>query len=84
MTFAMLYADTGDIVGTYQSREAAMRDLKAFVQAHPELQDEIGLRAYEGGRPAGDFETASAVVGEDALTQPHLPRGGFVPRGTPA
>ena len=72
MTYAMLYAETGDIVGTYESRERAMTDLKAFVRDHPELQDEIGLRPYDNGRPAGDFESASALVGEDSLSQPHL------------
>jgi len=72
MTFAMVYAENGDIVGTYESRDAAMRDLLAFVRKHPELQDEIGLRPYEGGRPAGDFQSATALVGEDALAQPHL------------
>jgi hypothetical protein len=72
MTFAMVYAENGDIVGTYASREAAMRDLVAFVRMHPQLQDEIGLRPYENGRPAGEFQSASVLVGEEALAQPHL------------
>jgi hypothetical protein len=72
MTYAMLYAENGDIIGTYASRERAMRDLVAFVHKHPELQDEIGLRPYNRGRPAGEFESASTLVGEDALAQPHL------------
>ena len=72
MIFAMLYAENGDIVGTYDSRDRALRDLTAFVRDHPELQDEVGLRPYEGGQPAGDFQSASQLVGEDSLTQPHL------------
>jgi hypothetical protein len=72
MIYAMIYAENGDIVGTYGSRKRAMHDLLAFVRQHPELQDDIGLRPYEGGRPAGDFESASALVGEGALAQPHL------------
>jgi hypothetical protein len=72
MIYAMLYAENGDIVGTYDSRERAMADLVAFVREHPELQDEIGLRPYDEGRPAGDFESAAELVGEDALVQPHL------------
>ena len=71
MTFAMLYAEDSSIVGTYESRDEALRALVAFVNAHPHLQDEIGIRQYESGRPAGEFEPASQVVG-DALTQPHL------------
>lgn len=72
MTFAMLYAENGDIVGTYASRDAAMSDLVAFVRKHPELQDDIGLRPYENGSPAGEFQSASVLVGEEALAQPHL------------
>ena len=72
MTYVMLYAETGDIVGTYDSRERAMADLVAFVRDHPELQDDIGLRPYDEGRPAGAFASASELVGEDALAQPHL------------
>lgn len=49
-----------------------MADLVAFVRDHPEIQDDIGLRPYDGGRPAGAFAFASELVGEDALAQPHL------------
>ena len=55
MIFAMLYTDDASIVGTYKSRDEALRDLTAFVNEHPHLQDEIGLRQYENGRPVGDF-----------------------------
>ena len=72
MTYAMLYAETGDIVGMYDSREQAMTDLAAFVRDHPELQDEIGLRPYDDGKPAGEFASATELVGEGALAQPHL------------
>lgn len=72
MIYAMLYAETGDIVGTYESREGAIADLIAFVREHPQLQDEVGLRPYADGRPAGDFQSASELIGEDALAQPHL------------
>ena len=72
MTYAMLYAEDASVVGTYASRDLAMRALLAFVRDHPEVQDEIGLRPYHDGRPAGDFRSASELVGEDALTRPHL------------
>jgi hypothetical protein len=72
MTYAMLYADDASVVGTYPSRDLAMRALLDFVAKHPEVQDEIGLRPYENGHPAGDFRSASELVGEDALTRPHL------------
>ena len=71
MVFAMLYAEDSSIVATYQSRESALEALVKFVNAHPHLQDEVGLRAYEGRRPAGDFQAASELV-PNALAQPHL------------
>jgi hypothetical protein len=72
MTSAMLYADDASVVATYTSRDEALAALRAFVDKHPEVQDEIGLRAYEDGKPAGDFQHASKLVGEEALAQPHL------------
>ena len=71
MTFAMLYAEDSSVVATYQSREDALQALVTFVTDHPDLQDEIGLRPYENGRPAGEFQPASALIG-DVLAQPHL------------
>ena len=43
-----------------------------FVRKHLQLQDEMGLRPYEDGRPARAFQSASALVGEEALAQPRL------------
>jgi hypothetical protein len=71
MTYAMVYAENGDIVGTYASREDAVRRLETFVELHPEVQDEIGLRPYEAGRPVGAYEPATDVLG-DRVTHPHL------------
>jgi hypothetical protein len=33
-----------------------------FVRKHLQLQDEIGPRPYEDGRPAGAFQSASALA----------------------
>jgi hypothetical protein len=71
MIYAMLYAEDSSIVGTYDSREEALRALAAFVNEHPHLQDEVGLRPYKNGQPAADFQPASELVG-DVLRQPHL------------
>jgi hypothetical protein len=62
VVFALLYADNSDIVGTYTSREAALADLASFVEKHPEMQDDIGLRPYEDGRPAGEFHSATELL----------------------
>jgi len=71
MTYAMVYAENGDVVGFYGSREDAIDKLTAFVELHPEFQDEIGLRPYDGGRPAGPYESAVEVLG-DHMTHQHL------------
>jgi hypothetical protein len=71
MTFAMLYAEDGSIVATYESQDVALRALLAFVRANPRMQDEIGLRPYEAGRPAGAFKSASELLGS-SLAQPQL------------
>lgn len=71
MTYAMIYAENGDIIGIYPSRDEAIRRLADFVERHPEVQDEVGLRSYEGGRPAGAYEAAIDVLG-DRVTQRHL------------
>jgi hypothetical protein len=71
MTYAMLYAEDSSVVGTYETRDDALRALVSFVHQHPKLQDDIGLRPYENGRPAGDFQPASELVG-DVIAQPHL------------
>ena len=56
MTYAVVYAANGDIIGTYGSRDEAVRKLAAFVSEHREVQDEVGLRPYVNGRPAGAYE----------------------------
>jgi hypothetical protein len=71
MVFAVIYAENADIVATYESRDEAESELEGFVRDNPSLQDDIGLRRYENGRPAGEFEPASVVLA-DRLPQRHL------------
>lgn len=71
MTYAIVYAENADIIGVYRSRDDAVRRLAAFLQQHPDVQDEVGLRPYKDGHPAGAFEAATEVLA-DALAQPHL------------
>jgi hypothetical protein len=71
MTYAMVYAENGDIIGTYGSREEAIRELEFFIDRHPGVQDEVGLRPYQSGRPAGAYESAVDLLG-DRMTQQHL------------
>ena len=59
VVFALLYADNSDIVGTYSSRDEALAELASFVAEHPELHDDVDLRPYQDGRPAGNFQSAT-------------------------
>ncbi len=72
MTYAMLYAENGDIIGTYTSRDEAVRRLAEFVERHPGVQDDVGLRSYEGGLPAGAYEPAIDVLGDRMPQQHHI------------
>jgi hypothetical protein len=71
MTYVMLYAENGDVIGTYPTREDAVRKLATFIEQHPEVQDEVGLRLYDDGRPSGEYESATDVLGEQ-VTHLHL------------
>jgi hypothetical protein len=59
---AMLYFENADIIGTYESWDLAREDLAAFVHEHPEVSDEVGLRAFEDGVPSGEFVLASELL----------------------
>ena len=60
---AMLYFENADIIGMYESWDLAREDLAAFVHEHPEVSDEVGLRIFEDGVPAGEFVLASELLG---------------------
>jgi hypothetical protein len=55
----------------YTSRDAALADLAAMVNRHPELHDALGLCPLERGRPAGPFQSAREFLG-DRLDQQQL------------
>ena len=74
MVYAMLYVENADIVGVYESRDAALADLLAAVMSEPELRDELGLRPLEDGRAAGPFQSASELLA-DRLDQQQLDVG---------
>ena len=62
MVYVMMYAENADIVGTYDSRDAALADLADVLRQEPDLVDEIGLRPFEDGHPAGVFQTAGELL----------------------
>jgi hypothetical protein len=55
----------------YASREEAIERLAEFIEIHPEIQDDIGLRPDERGLPAGPYEAAVDVLGSRVAHQ-HL------------
>jgi hypothetical protein len=71
MTYVMLCAEHGDVIGTYATREDAICKLATFIEQHPEVQDDVGLRPYEDGRPSGEYQAATEVLGEQ-VTYQHL------------
>jgi hypothetical protein len=71
MMYAMVYAENGDVVGMYHSREEAVERLAEFIELHADIQDDIGLRPYDRGLPAGPYEAAVDVLG-DRVIQKHL------------
>ena len=66
MTYAMLYAENAEILGTYESFESAADDLARYVNEHssdqPGLEAEIGLCKYVDGRPVGNFMPAREIA----------------------
>jgi hypothetical protein len=62
MVYAMMYVENADIVGTYDSRDAALADLATMVNQRPDLRDELGLCPFKDGYPAGDFQSASELL----------------------
>jgi hypothetical protein len=68
LVYAMLYAENADIVGIYESRDAALADLLGAVTEEPELRDELGLCVLENGRPVSEFQSAGELL-RDRLPQ---------------
>lgn len=71
MAYAVIYADNADIHGTYATRDEAIQALRGIVGQKPDLADDVGIRPYAEGRPAGAFEAASAVL-RDSIAQQQL------------
>jgi hypothetical protein len=69
--FAVVHTENWDVIRTYKSRSEAVEHLAAIVDEEPRLSEDVGIRPFDNGRPAGDFEPASEVLGE-RLTQHHL------------
>jgi hypothetical protein len=67
----LVSAENSDVIATYASRDEALQALAKFVEANPRVQDELGLRIYEHGRPVGAWESASQLLGEH-VAQRHL------------
>lgn len=71
MKYAVIYSENADVVGMYDSLAEATHVLERLVAARPGIEDEVGLRPYEAGRPAGAFKTAAVFLG-DRIPQQHL------------
>jgi hypothetical protein len=76
MVYAVIHAENADVLATYSAWEDAVEAITGYVSRNPGSEDEIGIRPYAKGRPAGKFESASTVLG-DRVPQQHIaPLGG--------
>lgn len=65
MAFRILYIDNGDVVAETTSYDAALTRLRAFLEEHPHLDDEIGIQEYDtDGKPLGALVVGVDVVGQ--------------------
>lgn len=54
-TWAILWTDHADIVGTYERENLARWQLAEFLLEHPEHEGEIGIQHFdETGHPSGE------------------------------
>ena len=65
MSYAILYAQNGEFVADFDSRDEAVDALREYVVEHPSVSDQVGLMEIDDtGHPAGEFVPASALARE--------------------
>jgi hypothetical protein len=65
VTYRVVFIDHADVVAEYSREHDAREQLRAYVQAHPHLVDDLGIQAVDdGGRAVGPLISAEDVVGE--------------------
>lgn len=47
MSYELLWADRGDVIGVYEREQDALDELRACLRAHPEHADELGIAALD-------------------------------------
>ena len=67
MTYAVMYAQNGELIADFESHDVAVEALRQYVAEHPSVIDQVGLMEFDdSGHPAGEFVPASAVASERA------------------
>lgn len=57
MTWAMLWVENADVVGTFDTRELAQASLSVFVAEHPEIKGQVAVVEIDArGRAAWTSE----------------------------
>jgi hypothetical protein len=73
MIYAVVHTANWDTIRTYPTLAEAEADLLNRMELNgPAAVEELGLRPYDNGHPAGDFVSAADVLGERLAHQQHL------------
>ena len=62
MTYAVIYAENGELVADFDSEDAARDALREYVAEYPSVSERVGLMAFDDdGHATSDFVSASAL-----------------------
>ena len=65
MSYAILYAQNGEIIADFDSHDEAVAALREYVAEHASVIDQVGLIEFDDyGHPSGEFVPASALASE--------------------
>jgi hypothetical protein len=65
MTYAVVYAQNGELVADFDSQGEAVEALRDYIADYPSVSEQVGLMVFDDeGHPAGEFVPASALTAE--------------------
>ena len=65
MTYAVIYAQNGELVADFDSQDEAVEALREYVADNPSAGDQVGLMEFDDyGQPASEFVPASTLASE--------------------
>lgn len=65
MTYAIVFAQNGEFVADFESRDDAVEALREYVAEYPSVSDQVGLMEFDNsGHPVSEFVLARALASE--------------------